>query len=344
MSAPQQPPVFSAQLRESLDGLWERLDRESGSAATTLMRSAEIAISAPEGAVRVGRDADGRRHLLVPISLGQRLDDDLRSAGVHLTTRVLLVDDLPIRFADLVCRREHLNGVFSGLAADMCARVAVQPADVPFRIAQTLNSWRLLLGGQAERWTVPRLAGVFAELLVLERMLEIEPASVRAWQGPIGAAQDFRSTRHAIEVKATVSTSGRVVGIHGAEQLERPPNGCLDLAWFRLAVSSASEARSVLDVVEACRRLADRVDLLESRAAAIGLNDCDDPVVAGTRFEPVDERWYDVDESFPRIVPESFRHGAVPLGVLDLEYLVDLDNIPSGSNRNTALDRLAKDL
>lgn len=175
MSTPSDISAVSAQMRETLELLWVRLDKESQSEPATHMLSAELKITTPHGRIRLGRDSDGMRHLLVPIASTQRLDDDLRSAGVHLTSRVLLVDDMPVRFADLLCRRRDLSGVFTGLVADVCARVASEPEASPFRIAQTLNSWRLLLGGQAGRWTVPRLAGLFAELTVLERLLEIKP-------------------------------------------------------------------------------------------------------------------------------------------------------------------------
>ncbi|MFF3458006.1 PD-(D/E)XK motif protein [Streptomyces sp. NPDC002730] len=344
MSVPSDIPAASAQLRETLELLWARLDRESQPVPTSPMLSAELKITTPDGCLRLGRDVDGGRHLLVPIGATQRLDDDRRSAGVHLTSRVLLVDDMPVRFADLHCRRGDLSGVFTGLVADVCARVAVEPEASPFRLAQTLNSWRLLLGGQAERWTVPRLAGLFAELTVLDQLLEISPAAVEAWQGPTGSAQDFRTARHAIEVKASASAGDRIVRIHGADQLEAPENGPLHLAWFRISVSSGQSSRSVLDLIRSCRSKASAVETLDARVATLGIAGTADSVVADTRFEPTEERWYEVDAGFPRIVPACFIEGAVPVGVGGLEYLVDLDNVPARADRVAALNGLATDL
>ncbi|MDY0811001.1 PD-(D/E)XK motif protein [Kitasatospora purpeofusca] len=334
----------SAQLRETLELLWTRLDDESRSGPPALMLSAELKITTRHGLVRLGRDADGMRHLLVPISPTQRLDDDRRSGGVHLTSRVLLVDDMPVRFADLLCRRRDLSGVFTGLVADVCARVAAEPEGSPFRIAQTLNSWRLLFGGQTGRWTIPRLAGLFAELVVLESLLDERSDALGAWQGPTGCAQDFRSTHHAIEVKASTAAGGRIVRIHGVDQLEAPEGGTLYLAWFRVAVSTGQAARSILDLVECCRAKADAVDLLDARLATLGITGEANAVVADTRFESTDERWYEVGDAFPRVIPASFTHGAVPAGVGGMEYLVDLDNVPARADRIVALNRLASDL
>ncbi|MGW7435858.1 PD-(D/E)XK motif protein [Streptomyces sp. NPDC054849] len=339
------PPEISsatARFRETLELLWARLDDESRS-APALMVSAELQIATPYGSVRLGRDAEGMRHLLVPISRTDRLDDDRRSAGVHLASRVLLVDDMPVRFADLVCRRRDLAGVFTGLVADVCARVAAEPQGAPFRIAQTLNFWRLLLGGQPGHWTVPRLAGLFAELTVLERLLVVRPTAVAAWQGPTGCAQDFRSTHHAIEVKATTSSGGRIVRIHGVDQLEVPTTGTLHLAWFRVVISSGSVGRSIRDLIDSCRDKAAAVDVLDARLVALGITAEVDAAVTDTRFESTDERWYEVDEAFPRIVPEGFIKGAAPTGVSGVEYLVDLDNVPARADRIVALDRLASE-
>ncbi|MGF3131201.1 PD-(D/E)XK motif protein [Streptomyces albidoflavus] len=344
MSASTSGSAPSDRIRKLLERLWNQLDERSTTEPAALMLTAELEIRTPCGHVRLGRDAEGMRHLLVPIAPTDRLEDDRRSVGVHLTGRVLLVEDLPVRFADLHCRRADLSGVFTGLVADVCARIAAEPEARPYRIAQTLNGWRLLFGGEAVRWTVPRLAGLFAELLILERLLDIRPDAVEAWQGPTGGAQDFRSNRYAIEVKASSGISGRIVHIHGVDQLEEPAGGAVDLAWFRIAESHGSSARSVQDLIAACHAKTDRVDVLDARLTALGLKAASPGVAADVRFEVVEERWHEVDQRFPKIVPASFVDGTVPVGVSGVEYLVDLDSIPLRADQALALDRLAKDL
>ncbi|MFE0458190.1 PD-(D/E)XK motif protein [Kitasatospora sp. NPDC058965] len=327
-----------------MERLWARLDKEALSRPSELMLTGALEIATPHGLVRLGRDAEGRRHLLVPVARLQRVDDDRRSVGVHLTSRVLLVDDLPVRFADLVCRRQDLSGVFTGLVADLCAQVAVEPDDAPAGIARTLSAWRLLLGSQSGRWTMPRLAGLFAELTVLEELLTVSSEAARTWHGPTGSAHDFRTAHHAIEVKASTTAGGRTVRIHGVDQLEAPAGGSLHLAWFRVAARAGNEGRTVLDLVESCRARASTLDILDERLSALGINASLEPVFAEARFESTDEQWYEVDHTFPRIIPTSFAEGAVPSGVSSMEYLVDLDNVPARADRLTALDRLASEL
>lgn len=337
--------VASLRLRELLEGLWDRLDRQAPTETERSMITAALAVGTPHGALRLGRDADGLRHLLVPIGPGDRVDDDLRSAGVHLTTRTLSRDDdLPVRYADIACRRHDLAGTFTGLVADLTGLIAVNPGRAPSLIVRTLQAWRLLLAGTSNRWTVPRLAGLFAELVVLENLLDLNPLSVRAWLGPLGCPQDFRGTHHAIEVKGTVAAEGRIVHIHGADQLEAPENGTLALAWLRISESAAPGARSIPEILSVCREKTDDLGALETRLAALGLPEGDDGPMSRTRFLATEHRWYEVAGDFPRVVPQNFVDGAVPTGVHSLEYQIDLDAVSHLTERKVVLERLGADL
>jgi hypothetical protein len=335
----------STRLRDLLEGLWSRLDDQAAVETVGPILSAELQIATSHGPLRLGRDPDGMRHLLVPIAPSEQLEEDRRSAGVHLLTRTLLLgDELPVRYADIACRRRDLHGTFTGLIADICARVATEPENSAFQIARALHTWRLLFGGAPERWTTPRLAGLFAELTVLEELLSRDSRAVRAWLGPLGCPQDFRGDHHAVEVKGTTSAEGRVIRIHGADQLETPPHGTLSLAWFRVATSTAPAARTVADLLEACRSRIHDLDELERRLIALGLAPASEGPVSEIRFLVSDQRWYEVTNSFPRIVPESFGDGAVPAGVTDVEYQVDLDTVSALESAEATLNRLGADL
>ncbi|MEV4940048.1 PD-(D/E)XK motif protein [Streptomyces zaomyceticus] len=330
----------SGRLRRLLEQLWARLDVESRSAPATLMLSAELKIDTPHGPLRLGLDSDGHRHLLVPIAPDQRLETDRRSAGVHLTDRVLLAEDAPVRFADLSCRRPDLNEIFTGLVADVCTRIATEPDSGPSRIAQTLSSWRLLLSGQAARWTPQRMAGLFAELTVLERLLRLSPAAAVAWLGPTGCAQDFRARDTCLEVKASLATEGRTIRVHGINQLETPETGSLSLSWFRVVESSVRSAQSITDIMTSCRSRTNSPAVLDERLQSIGIGTESPPILSDVRFEITDERWYSVDDSFPKIVPTTFENGTSPAGVSGLEYLVDLNTVRADTDGFTVLNNL----
>lgn len=309
-----------SELRRTLEHYWSRLPAPTGATVS----STDIAVRLPQGSVRVGVDLERHRHLLVPISIDAPEVSDHNSSGVRLTTRSLISDDGSFRYADLECARPDLSGVFTGLAADLC--LALLPgSDDPGSVVLThLDNWRALFGAGHRPWTTPRLGGLTAELLVLDELLDLDARAVAWWTGPFGEAQDFRSTRHALEVKASLTREGRLVRIHGTDQLEPPVGGILGLVWFRLRPSGPGVGVGLADVIQRCVDRGGAAAVLD-RLDRLGLPWPPEPPVARARFEVVERRWYAVDDGFPAIHPGKFEGRAVPAGVGAVEYVVDLD-------------------
>ena len=45
-------------------------------------------------------------------------------------------------------------------------------------------------------------------------------------------------------------------------------------------------------------------------------------------FKPVDERWFPIDDRFPRLTAASFPRAEVPHGLSEFRYLLDLSSVP----------------
>ncbi|MBF0688428.1 MAG: PD-(D/E)XK motif protein [Cellulomonas sp.] len=286
--------------------------------------STAIALQVGGGSVRVGVDSEGHRHLLVPLAHSRPEVSDRSGTAVRLTTRPLTSEVGGGRYVDLECLRPDLDGVFTGLAADICLGLVSAPDDPGTTVRRHLENWRTLLGSGAQTWNATRLAGLTAELLVLEQLLGLDEGAVALWTGPDGAAQDFRSARHAIEVKASLTREGRLVRVHGTDQLEPPVGGVLGLVWFRLRQTSAENGDGLADLIARCLDGSSHTAMIE-RLGKLDFPGVASPVVREFRFEVVEQRWYLVDDGFPAISPQKFEHAAVPAGVGGVEYLVDLD-------------------
>jgi hypothetical protein len=316
------------ELRRTLERLWVDAATQLPATEAGAMSSAELALYAPAGPLRLAVDRNGSRHLLLPLSDDDPNFDGWRSAGVNLTMNLRIVEGEAVRFLDLECRRDDLTGVFTGLVAHVCSMVAREQKISAAELAAMLESWRELLGGDRQTWTVSKLGGLYGELLVLESLLAQDPTATAWWTGPTGAPQDFRKGAQAIEVKSTTSTVGRMVRIHGVDQLETPEKGDLTLIWRRFAVVSRGEGDNIPSVVERCLAQAASSGLL-TRLDRLGLPSLSSADVCSVGFKLIEERSYHVDATFPRVVPDSFRGGAVPPGVLNIDYVVDLDSVPS---------------
>ncbi|MGX6604595.1 PD-(D/E)XK motif protein [Micromonosporaceae bacterium Da 78-11] len=315
-------------LRRTLEKIWSEVATRVPGTEAGALASAELALYAPAGPLRLAVDEHGHRHLLVPMAMDDETMDDWRSTGVQLRTSVKVIGEDPVRLLDLECRRDDLNGVFTGLVADVCGTVAYERGISGHRLSTMLESWRELLGGSRQAWTVPRLAGLYGELAVLELLLTLDPGATDTWVGPTGAAQDFRRHPHALEVKTTTAAVGRLIRIHGTDQLERPNTGFLGLVWSRFTALPRGEADDIPTVVERCLSLADSPSLL-SRLDQIGLPSLSSAEVRDVSFELVERHVYDVDSGFPRITPDRFVGQSVPAGIQNVEYVVDLDTVPA---------------
>jgi hypothetical protein len=316
-------------LRAVVDGVWAQLCAD-GTEPQPLL-TAELALATASGPMRLARGQDGLPHLLVPLSAAPATGLLHRSSGLKLTAHTLLVNSQPQMFADLACLRGDVQEAFLSLVADACQRVAASPATPGDALVRSIEEWRALFAAPNEPWTRRRLAGLFGELTVLGRLLENHPRAAGTWTGPEGAAHDFRGPGQSLEVKATLGEEGRMVRIHGPDQLEAPEGSDLSLAWFRLTDSAPDGARNVRQLIETVLAGATDLTVLHDRIERLRLPDPGTSEVVDRKFVILEERWLRVDSGFPRIIPATFTGRAVPAGVTGLEYLVNLDVVPESS-------------
>jgi hypothetical protein len=256
----------------------------------------------------------------------------VRAGAVEVGIRHLVGggDEPPIVYVDVTCTRPDLYEVFTGLAADVCEHLAGGVTEPQGVVLEVLARWRALLEAGVDAWTRAKCAGLFAELSVLRRLLDLDSAAATWWSGPLGEAQDVRGPGGAVEVKATVGLEGRMVRIHGVDQLETPPNGPLFLAWMRLQ-EDPDKGMTMRQMIDRVRDLCVDPAELDRRLAELGVPPAGSVEFDGRAFLAIEERWHHVDTGFPRVVPTAFASGAVPGGVLDVEYTVDLDTVPAAS-------------
>jgi Putative PD-(D/E)XK family member, (DUF4420) len=307
---------------------WLALELAEGAGLADL-RVIETDVRLPDGPVLLGLGVDGHRHLLVPQPPSEPIHEDLNSQGVRIEQRDLLDRGRLRRFGDVHCLVPHLNELFGTVAAELLVAVARLPDDPIPACSRVLDRWRELFRPTSRRRLGDQqLAGLLAELLVLRDVLEHDPARrLDVWTGPERARHDLRRQDRAVEVKATLAREGLLVEIHGAEQLDPPPDGALWLAVVRLE-SAPGGGLTVPDLV---RDLTDlgvtRQDLL-LRLAQVGYLAEDEESYADVRYEVKERRLYAVGPGFPRIVPGTFVNGSTPAGVMRLTYIVDLTNQP----------------
>ena len=173
------------------------------------------------------------------------------------------------------------------------------------------------LGSEAE-------LGLAGEVFFMARLLEAGVSSesvLRGWIGPDDAPQDFLLGDGAIEVKATMSSSGFPVKIGSQEQLDDAVVSPLFLAAVRFGTGEGGVTlpELIADVALRIQEEPGAVDYLRERLMVAGYVDAHADQYS-RRFEPKEMRVFSVSEGFPRLT-----QGVVPIGITRAIYEINLD-------------------
>ncbi|WP_037559445.1 PD-(D/E)XK motif protein [Spirillospora albida] len=309
--------------RKLIDRHWAELEAEQVSGERKL-RVAELPGDTP---LAVGIDHEGHRHVLVPIGSHQKVRAGLNGPVLRLRKRDLEDKESYQSYADLGCLRPDLNDLFSALCADVLETAEALP-DAPLKaLYRVLDRWKALFHAQEAPLGIEQLAGLFAELKVLEVLLQADPSAHRLWRGPTGHRHDFTSSALAVEVKASLSEGARRARIHGLDQLDPPLDGTLHLAWYRLTRGSWQTER-FLDVVDRVLRLCDDESALLGLLAKAGYRSGNRDHYRDVRFVITEERWYMVGATFPALRENDLVKADIPINVTDVTYTIDLSMEP----------------
>ncbi|HEX6705328.1 MAG TPA: PD-(D/E)XK motif protein [Albitalea sp.] len=310
---------------DSMGGLvaWAALEADADAPPSREFRVSPTFVRVGAQEVLYALDERRMRHLLVPLPDNSPAVEDRRSAGVHITTRLLDGNGDRRRFLDLACQRVHLNAVFERFASDVLSGISQGSAEPAALCQSVLGRWReLMLFEPQSGLTLEALAGLYAELCVLRDVVRSDPSGLASWQGPRGARHDFSSHDLALEVKATTSRSGWRIRVHGLDQLD-DDGGVLVLLAIRLEVNGMhgeSVAQAIADIASLG---ADPLQL-DTLVAQAGYSPHQQGAYDQYSFRVVEQRAYEITDSFPRIVASSLASSAVVEGVEGVEYTLDL--------------------
>lgn len=180
------------------------------------------------------------------------------------------------------------------------------------------ENWRQLLGNAVVDVTAYSVLG---EMLALGHLFETGMQPV--WNGPAAGSVDIETPGASYEVKSTLTRYDMRVHIAGQFQLASAVDRKLFLVHQRFEPS--------LDGTS--------VNAMAQRLVALGMNHerlermlelCNLEAGNSARSETyklLDSQLFAVDSTFPRITPESFSAGVLPIGIVRLEYTVDLSGL-----------------
>lgn len=238
--------------------------------------------------------------------------------------------------ADVIIDGERLLEISTAIKPlfESFYRLAAQVAEAvldgetpPTALSQSIALWELLLE-QSKVLSEERQAGLFGELLVLERLVDAgveDPFA--AWVGPDRQAHDFRWGDYELEVKTTAG-GRRVHTINGVDQLSPSPDCRLFLLSLQITDAGAG-GHTLPQLVDRLRALAvgtDR-DLFDRRLSAAGYVERHRARYARRRRLRTPPALIEIVDGTPRIVPEalaSLPSRFAPQRIVKLVYDIDV--------------------
>ena len=280
-------------------------------------------VSTAAGPVRLAVGTNGEPRLLLPLTRAETPASMDTGNALSVSVSLLSYKGTRLRFLDLICVREELEAVFGEVVDEILTRIgngdtcadAAQSTIVDFRA--------LLMRPQANDVSTGRVAGLVAELLVLDRLLDRSPSAWRAWRGPVGDRHDFRVGDTSLEVKASLRSTTSSVTINGLGQLDEPTGGTLHL--LRIVLEPVTGGMlSLANLARSAMSKADEPPRIETLLLAAG---CPDAFAAEWNrhsFRRESEQLYEIRPGFPRLTRTMLKDGLVPHGVHDVAYTIDL--------------------
>lgn len=276
----------------------------------------------------IGSDSDDYKRILIPIQEDGKVED-ATSAGIKLKTVQISDGDCEKRYLDVYCTRPNLSSMFATIAAEMIEHICdLQDRESDGKVShiclKVLSNWRELLAKIRQEHSQNEVSGLYGELSVLERLLSSNPACISLWQGPYGSVRDFIGRDTELEVKTTQTKHGKRVRINGETQLSMPRNEKLLLAVVQLEqqpLQGTSLRDKFAKVQSICLQEA---DLLKAIISA-GFDPYDLP--EEPKFREFGFSVFLVCDQFPKITPASFKGSKIPLGIVEIDYTIDLTNV-----------------
>lgn len=306
-----------------LQGRWNVLRAGHADGDGLGIPSLPLRATTKAGPVRLAVGSGGEARLLVPLAAGEKIGALATGNALKIGLTTLTHGQRVIRFLDVICMSPDLEAVFGEVVDDIVRRLA-DGKDGVAAVTGALDDFRELLvppaGGEIDR---SRVVGLVAELVVLNRLLNISPSAWRSWRGPAGDRHDFRARDVSLEVKASLGAGAREVTINGVDQLEPPAGGSLHLTHLVLEAVEGG-LLTVAALGERALLRADGPVGMRALLAALGCTDVHDASWNRFAFRVEAERLYRVGPAFPRIAPSSFVGRTVPEGIVDATYRIDL--------------------
>ncbi|SBT68538.1 Putative PD-(D/E)XK family member, (DUF4420) [Micromonospora sediminicola] len=214
----------------------------------------------------------------------------------------------------------------------MADRIQIEGMKPAHALRETLGQLASLLR-EPKSISQEREIGLFGELLTLRGLAAKVggSAAVGAWRGPQGEEHDFGLPAADVEVKTTISER-RAHWIDSFTQLQPTTDRPLWLVSHQLTAAGAGFGKTLPELIDEVGSTLGSTtrDDFDAKLSTAGWSVAYAPLLTSRWERRTESAAFQVDEQFPRLVPDTLQRAGVPSArLIQVRYRVDLDGIAS---------------
>jgi hypothetical protein len=256
---------------------------------------------------------DGMQGVAIEIPADKHVNEQFASISYYTKEYVLGGEDRNLLM--LVSDHPNLHDDFAIICAGFLEKVL--DAESYQEIQQNPISWWRAMKELMGNANIEKAAySVLAELLSYYYLLKQEKEV--SWVGPFGGSVDFSCKDGSYEVKSTVNRYGSQITINSQYQLKANY-----LLFYRFEPDEFGI--SIQDMVTKLVKLGVEESEIERALEKLKYSIGSEVRTKSYRLQEVMK--YEIDENFPKIVPESFIDGQLPNHISGLVYKINLDGL-----------------
>lgn len=175
-----------------------------------------------------------------------------------------------------------------------------------------IQKWKILLGNVLQN---EKSYAILAELLAINYLLKDNNDVFYTDYG----THDIETANKSYEVKSTIEKYGTQIHVSSQYQLQINNQKPLDLIFVRLEKSNLGYC--ILDIIKILEKKGYKLQKIYDKISNMNTTSL------AEKYRILESKIYQVNNQFPKIVPQSFVGGILPEGIIKMEYIVGLENL-----------------
>lgn len=230
---------------------------------------------------------------------------------------------------------ESRRDLFSTICADVVLAAANNDElDALDRFIARLDAWRQFLRDCRSGLSQSETTGLIGELLILDRLLSINPMFLSSWKAPKDGLHDFYFDGHALEAKTTLGPASSIT-ISKLDQLDTAGLRRLDLLYVRMIETPDGQSlQNIIDRIT--ERLPDEATkhIFRNSLLSRGLMPDDNVALSRPKIAVRTIDTFTVSDNFPRLLRTN-----LPVAITEVSYRIEVRSLtPFSADTNVTID------